>query len=400
MPRWDNGENKMDRQIPVCFSSIIIDAPIQDLTIGEFTGSHLKVGAFSRYGNRNGSYITDEVAEQLIQSATTGDTPVVGFFDANSQQWASHTGPAIANGYGYIESFEEWRLLVDTDGISREYAIFNVVLFTKYFPEANKILGQHQSMELDTKSITGQWRIIDDKEYYVYDSAKIMGLCVIGSHEPCFSASSFFSKKDDDYKIQFEEFSSLLNSLRMQVEEMNSTKGGESPMDPEMNNNPAVEPENTPAPATVDQAEFEALQSQYAEVQASLEETRANYEAAQARIAELEAFQSTAEADLQSLRDQNAELQASVTQYEAAVAENEKNRKNTLISQYSKILSAEEIEDIQAKVQDFSYDELKSKLAITFADKQLESNNDDKKVPLPETQKSQFALLMEKYRKN
>jgi len=48
---------------------------------------------------------------------------------------------------------------------------------------------------------------------------------------------------------------------------------------------------------------------------------------------------------------------------------------------------------------DLSYDELESKLAITFANKQM-TGGEDKKVPLPETQQSQFALLMNKYRRN
>jgi len=39
------------------------------------------VRVFTKYANRNGSYITDAVADQLIQSATSGMTPIVGFFD-------------------------------------------------------------------------------------------------------------------------------------------------------------------------------------------------------------------------------------------------------------------------------------------------------------------------------
>jgi len=44
----------------------------------------------------------------LIASATRGDTPVVGFFDPESQTWASHTGPTLANAYGYVEGFNGW----------------------------------------------------------------------------------------------------------------------------------------------------------------------------------------------------------------------------------------------------------------------------------------------------
>jgi len=51
-------------------------------------------------------------------------------------------------------------------------------------------------MELNPKSITGDWAEIQGEYYYVYTTAKMMGFCVIGSHEPCFSVSAFFSKDE------------------------------------------------------------------------------------------------------------------------------------------------------------------------------------------------------------
>ena len=103
----------------------------------------LKVGVFTKYGNRNGSYIKDDVAQMLIDSATKGDTPVVGFFDPESKGWSSHTGPTLASAYGYVEYFDGWQPFKDTDGVERDYAVFSVVLFTKYFNEANFVVGQN-----------------------------------------------------------------------------------------------------------------------------------------------------------------------------------------------------------------------------------------------------------------
>jgi hypothetical protein len=101
----------------------------------------LDVGVFTKYGNRNGSYITDEIAESLIASATSGNTPVVGFYDPESESWAGHTGPSLASAYGYVESFKGWQPFTDTDGITRDYAVFSVVLFNKYYKEANLVVG-------------------------------------------------------------------------------------------------------------------------------------------------------------------------------------------------------------------------------------------------------------------
>lgn len=435
----------MDKKIPIYFDTIILDSPIQEISLngyGDNVGNRLKVAVFTKYKNRNGSYITDAYADLLIESATRGDTPVVGFFDPESQSWASHTGPTLANGYGYIESFLGWEPLTDTDGITREYAVFSVVIFTKYYEEAKKIRGQNQSMELDPTTIQGDWANFDGEDYFVYTKGDMLGLCVIGQHEPCFSVSTFFSKNDESYKSQYQKFSSLLAGLKAQVEEAeNTVKGGEQPMDNLENLETPVEEEvkveepetfqNNEQPETQEveektvefeeantseepeveseseseqeeeqqqpeePSEFDVLQEKFNALQESYNSLQSEFEAANAKIAELEA----ANAEIETLRAKNEELQASVTQYEAKAAEVEKEKKNILVEKYEKIIGEEEIEQFRAMSNDLSYDELESKLAITFANKQM-TGGEDKKVPLPETQQSQFALLMNKYRRN
>ena len=220
----------MNKQIPIYFDTIILDSPIQEVSLNGYSddvGSRLQVAVFTKYGNRNGSYITDEYADSLIASATRGDTPVVGFFDPESQTWASHTGPTLANGYGYIESFIGWKPLQDTDGVTREYAVFSVVLFTKYYEEARKIRGQNQSMELNPETIDGKWIEIEGEEYFAYTKGDMLGLCVIGAHEPCFSVSTFFSKNDDSYRTQYQKFASLVADLKLHVDEQQNEEGGE-----------------------------------------------------------------------------------------------------------------------------------------------------------------------------
>lgn len=435
----------MDKKIPIYFDTIILDSPIQEISLngyGDDVGNRLKVAVFTKYKNRNGSYITDAYADLLIESATRGDTPVVGFFDPESQSWASHTGPTLANGYGYIESFLGWEPLTDTDGITREYAVFSVVIFTKYYEEAKKIRGQNQSMELDPTTIQGDWANFDGEDYFVYTKGDMLGLCVIGQHEPCFSVSTFFSKNDESYKSQYQKFSSLLAGLKAQVEEAeNTVKGGEQPMDNLKNLETPVEEEvkveepetfqnneqpetqeveektvefeeaNTSEESEVESesepeqeeeqqqpeepSEFDVLQEKFNALQESYNSLQSEFEAANVKIAELEA----ANAEIETLRAKNEELQASVTAYEAKAAEVEKEKKNILVEKYEKIIGEEEIEQFRAMSNDLSYDELESKLAITFANKQM-TGGEDKKVPLPETQQSQFALLMNKYRRN
>lgn len=425
----------MNKQIPIYFDTIILDSPIQEVSLNGYSddvGSRLQVAVFTKYGNRNGSYITDEYADSLIASATRGDTPVVGFFDPESQTWASHTGPTLANGYGYIESFIGWKPLQDTDGVTREYAVFSVVLFTKYYEEARKIRGQNQSMELNPETIDGKWIEIEGEEYFAYTKGDMLGLCVIGAHEPCFSVSTFFSKNDDSYRTQYQKFASLVADLKLHVDEQQNEEGGEQQMDnienqvleniePVVEDNQTQEDENSQfqanqqepetepetvqsepeAEPTAEPTEYELLQQKYDELQTTYNELQANYEAAQNKVAEFEAAKATVETELDQVRAENAQLQATIATYEQQVAEAANVKKAELFEKYEKIITnAEEIEDIKKSLNDYSYDELNSKLAIIFANQQMASSEHEQTVPLLEPAESQFALLMKKYRKN
>ena len=403
----------MEKKIPIYFDSVIVSSPLQQISETNQNLGRLKVRVFTKYGNRNGSYITESVAQQLIDSALHGDTPVIGFFDPSSQSWASHTGPTLASAYGYVEDFDGWQPFTDTDGVTREYAVFSVVLFTKYFEEAQKVLGQNQSMELNPNSITGDWAEIEGREYFVYKTAEMLGFCIIGEHEPCFSVSSFFSK-DNEIEIRHENFSSLLLDLKAQVEEIeNNKKGGGQPMN-EFENQEVVENEATPVVENFNEApvneevesseeeptEFQKLQEQFNELQASYNELQEQLNVAQTTINEYNAAQETINNELETLRAQNEELQVSIQNYEALAAERESARKEELIKKYSKVISEDEINAIRTDVDNYSYDELESKLAIIFANANIVAEEEVKKVPVLEPQESQFALLIKKYRKN
>lgn len=431
----------MSKQIPYLFDSVIISSPLERVSQDMPNTGRARVRVFSKYGNRNGSYITEQVADQLIESAIAKHVPIVGFFDPQSQTWASHTGPTLAHGYGYVEDFLGWEPTEDTDGVIRDYAVFSIVLHTDYFEEANKIVGQNQSMELNPKTIQGEWATIDEEEYFIYSFAEMLGFCVIGSNEPCFSASTFFSKNEEN-KTQFEQFSSLLFELRAKVEEAKNFKeGGEQPMEEnkvvetpveetvveetpavenfENNEEPVVEEpaieepaveepvtefeEETPAVVeepTVEETsntEFEALQNDFNELQTSFEALQNELTSAQERIATFEAEIETLNNTNNSLQQELSAAQATIATYEANAAAEENERKDTLIQDYEKVLSAEEITPIREAVADFSYDELESKLAVIFSRKNL--SGESRKVPLPEPEESEFAKLIKNYRK-
>lgn len=443
----------MERQIPIYFDSIVIDSPVREAVVNnDQTIYRMKVRVFSKGANRNGSYITEAVAQQLIDSAIKGTTPVVGFFDPETNSWASHTGPTLAKAYGYVEDFLGWEPFEDTDGVVRDYAVFSIVAFSDYFDEANNILGQNQSMELNENSIQGDWALIGENYYFVYTVAKMKGFCIIGSHEPCFSVSAFFSQNEDALNIQYNKFSSLLSELKAQVEEAKKlNRGGEPAMNEFENGTPteevvveqlstaeadAAQPEEAtttfavseeaateevevaaqkveataepevaeeqPAveeqPAAEEPSEYDLLQQQYQNLQDSNAELQSNFDAAQARISELEAQIADAEAKFAEAATNIAHLNETINAFEAREKAQINENKKRLIENYRKLISEEEISEYEAQLNDFSYDELEGKLAICFAKKQF-AGGETEMVPLPEQKDNEFAAFMAKYRK-
>ena len=153
---------------------------------------------FYKYGNRNGTYITDEFAEDLIK--TLPYTPVKGIYEVDD--YTDH-GEKREEGriYGIVPGPQDmdfaWEKHLDEDGVEREYACVNVYYYTALYEEAGEICGKAQSMELYRKSVKGDWKVINGKRYYVFEKASFLGLQVLGDDvTPCFEGAAFFSLFD------------------------------------------------------------------------------------------------------------------------------------------------------------------------------------------------------------
>lgn len=152
---------------------------------------------FYKYGNRNGTYITDEFAEKLL--STIAYAPVKGIFEYDD--YTDH-GTRRSEGriYGIVpENYNlTWEAHVDEDGVERTYACVDVIIFTALYKEANDIVGKSQSMELYEPSIQYHKQIIDGQQYIVFDDGCFLGLQVLGDEvEPCFEGAAFFSLREN-----------------------------------------------------------------------------------------------------------------------------------------------------------------------------------------------------------
>ena len=125
------------------------------------TLSKARLRTFYKYFNRNGSYISDEFAQKLIDSAPY--TPIKGIYDNFNDDYSDH-GSRREQGriYGIVPENPNfaWEKHKDEDGIEREYACFDVLLFTALYDEASEIIGKSQSMELYEPSIKGEFQYI------------------------------------------------------------------------------------------------------------------------------------------------------------------------------------------------------------------------------------------------
>ena len=158
---------------------------------------------FYKYGNRNGTYITDEFAEKLL--STISYAPIKGIYEGDEGDYTDH-GTARSQGriYGIVPENPNitWEEHEDEDGIVRTYACVDVLIFTGLYTEANAIVGKSQSMEIYPPSIKGAWKIINGKKYYVFEAGHFLGLQVLGDAvEPCFEGAAFFALYQDLKKM-------------------------------------------------------------------------------------------------------------------------------------------------------------------------------------------------------
>jgi hypothetical protein len=194
-----------------------------DITAYNKTMSLARCRVFYRGGNRNGTYITDEFAEKLIASLPYA--PVKGIYDSMEEDYTDH-GTQRYQGriYGVVpvENNFAWEKHLDSDGVEREYACTDVLLYTAiYQREALDIINSAQSMELYADAIEGQWEFINGKKYFVFTDGCFLGLQALGKDfEPCFEGAAFYSLVAEKLADRMEQFE-LEPKLNVGGEKMN-----------------------------------------------------------------------------------------------------------------------------------------------------------------------------------
>ncbi len=175
---------------------------------------------FYKYGNRNGTYLTDEFSEKLL--STIAYAPIKGIYEVND--YTDH-GEKRSEGriYGIVPENPnlQWEEHEDEDGVMRTYACVDVLIFTALYEEANEIVGKSQSMELYEPSLKYHREIIHGQRYIVFDEGCFLGLQVLGDDvEPCFEGAAFYELREN-----IEEVIKKIQNI-----ETTYTKGGQEKM--------------------------------------------------------------------------------------------------------------------------------------------------------------------------
>ena len=369
--------------------------------------SKTRVRIFYTGLNRNLTYITEEFAEKLLK--TLPYTPVGGLWEEEIEDFTDHGGVGQSNrekfqAYGVVPENPNiaWEEHLDKDGVLRRYACCDVYLWTARYKAAREIPKKAQSMELYIDSIKGQWKRDGAVEYYEFTDGCFFGVVALGDDvEPCFEGAAFYGL-DSSAKEFFEELKNytlsatkehiggteMEQNLEQNVEETPvvedeavETPTEETVVEPTTEESVDTAAESVEEPATensveesveepvveepVEESTEEPTEEHVTEgedveepVEESVEEPTENY---QARIAELENQVSEYENTISSLQTKVDEL----TAYRNSA---ENTRKTELINKYSSLLGEEIASEYTAKVNEYTFEELKRDISVKILD--------------------------------
>lgn len=193
--------------------------------------------------NRNKSYISKEVAEEMAKSLR--GAPIVGYYKEEKEDFVDHGHRMILDDegikfecmtkpYGFVApDAKVWfQKFEDTDDFGnitvREYMMTTGYLWTGQFEECKDALneGRPQSMELDENSLDGHWAQNNKTgmDFFIINDAIFSKLCILGDDvEPCFEGanvttpeiSKSFSLMDDSFK---NTLFSMIQDLQVVIE--------------------------------------------------------------------------------------------------------------------------------------------------------------------------------------
>lgn len=387
--------------------------------------------------NRNGSYIKKDVAEKMAQ--TLPGTPIVGAYRKDIDDFGDHGEVVkIEDGeisfsckttpYGFVspdakvwfQKFED----IDEFGnhVERTYLMTTGYLWTGQYPEIEKCIteGMGQSMELDP--MDGHWATDTEKDidFFIINDAAFTKLCVLGSDvEPCFEGASV-TAPDMSANFSKEGFTQTLFAMMNELKYALEDKGGLDMPQSEKDEALFAAEEEVVEESVVesDESAAQVAEETFAEKEDDKDEDvdDTNDSTAEEKIDEEEDKKEEPEdksacgdkkkknsleednSEIESLRTELAELQTafSALQEEAEAlrefkAARDEADKDALIAKYF-MLSDEDKADVIAHKSEYSLEDIESKLALIYVQKNVNFDIDSVEEETEETPVTSFSL--------
>ena len=324
--------------------------------------------------NRNRSYISKEVAEDMAKSLR--GTPIVGYYVEDKKDFGDHGEQLVIDGegfhfntltkpYGFVapdakvwfQDFED----MDERGIKtvRTYLVTDGYLWTGQFEECRSLLtnAKSQSMELDSETLNGEWSnaVNNNYELFIINDAIFSKLCILGDDvEPCFEGASIAPKA---YNLDFQK---TLFSMVKDLQEIKS-EGRANSMNTEIiENNDLNTAASTAEPAAA---------TTFTEKIENLGETNQEESPKNENTIAAEQF-SLLSQECEDLKNKNAELQEKYSKLEQDYSElltfkkNVENEKKDELIKSFYMLSNEDKKDVMENKEKYSLDEIEAKLSV------------------------------------
>lgn len=357
--------------------------------------------------NRNGSYISKQVASEMAK--TLRGAPIVGYYKEDKEDFLDHGQQIVLDGegihfnvltkpYGFVSPdakvwFQDFE---DTDDfgntITRTYMMTTGYLWTGQFKEAAQVLadnGKPHSMELDQESLQGHWstNVKENIEFFIINDAIFSKLCILGDDvEPCFEGSAItppdisasFSLDDNFKHSLFTMMQQLTQALKGGSTVANVDKTSvEEPVvtteftETEENNidSPSVEPEADTS--------FENKEEDDEKDPKNNEDSTDNDNEDDDKDEDDEKKKYTAlENEYNTLKENYTKLETEVNSLREFKQNIENRQKEELIEQFY-MLSDEDKKDVIENKANYSLEEIKSKLAVICFEKKVNFNLED-----------------------
>lgn len=338
--------------------------------------------------NRNYTNITKEAFEKA--EPTVFGIPVVGNWlgdnfgghdiiletKGNELSIKDNTTP-----FGFVpqDANPRWESIEDENGNTKNYYVVDVILWQERYPEQVQFVidnGANQSMEIMVTE--GDWD--NNWEYFDIDNFYYSALCLLGREidekgnkgsddvEPCFEQSEIVVNKFN----MTEKFQKDLFAIKEAFE-------GGGNLDKTENTEVVEEKIEEEIIESDNQAdEFEENE----EIEIAEEDKQGeDIETYELKFRELSLKYDDLEVKYNELLEINKSLQEYKDSKEAEILAEQKDE---VIKEYSLLLESEDISIIEGEKDSFSLDELKTKLAKMFAEKELEKAKLKAKKDKPE----------------